>query len=42
MQYNNDSTTNTHKNELSLLYVNSLPDTYNGMQLNNKLIYFTS
>jgi hypothetical protein len=42
MQYNNDSTTNTHKNELSLLCVNSLTDLCNGMQLNNKLIYFTS
>jgi len=41
MQYNNDGTTNTHKNELSLLYVNSLTDLCNDMQL-NKLIYFTS
>ena len=42
MQYNNDSTTNTHKNELSLLYVNSLTDLCDEVQLNNKLIYFTS
>jgi hypothetical protein len=42
MQYNNDSKTDTHKNELSLLHVNSLTDVRNGMQLNNKLIYFTS
>ena len=42
MQYNNDSTTNTHKNEISSLCVNSLIDLCNGMQQNNKLIYFTS